>query len=283
MSIRVGTSGFSFDDWKGTVYPENISRQEMLPYYERNLAFDALEVNYTYYRQPSQKTMASMVRRTGPGFRFVVKCYRGMTHEPRGEDGNLKHDSEMFEKFVLGVEPMTKAGRLGCILAQFPPMFLPTNESYEYLLFCKEALGSLRLVVEFRHRAWTSERTFQFLEDNGLGYCCVDEPKIPKLVPFVPRLTGGVAYFRFHGRNKNWFRAPVSERYNYLYSDPELEEFVSPIEELASRAEQTYVFFNNCHAGSAARNAARLKEMMGLDTGEEQEGQMELPDGDMNM
>ncbi len=79
--ILIGTSGFSFDDWVGVVYPADIKKHEMLPYYEKSLGFKALEVNYTYYSMPSMKTMESFARRTSRDFSFIVKAHKSMTHE----------------------------------------------------------------------------------------------------------------------------------------------------------------------------------------------------------
>jgi len=92
----------------------------------------------------------------------------------------------------------------------------------------------------------------------------VDEPQLPRLVPFVPRVTSSITYFRFHGRNTNWFNVPTSERYNYLYSDDELRVFVPIIRSADKSSESAYCFFNNCHAGSAAKNARRIKSLLGL-------------------
>jgi uncharacterized protein YecE (DUF72 family) len=97
-----------------------------------------------------------------------------------------------------------------------------------------------------------------------MGCCVVDEPKIPRLMPFEPRRTSDVAYFRFHGRNQNWFSCSREERYNYLYSKDELGEFIPPLRSVSSGAKMTYTFFNNCHAGAAARNALMMKTMLGL-------------------
>jgi uncharacterized protein YecE (DUF72 family) len=98
----------------------------------------------------------------------------------------------------------------------------------------------------------------------GMGCCVVDEPKLPRLMPFEPRRTSDIAYFRFHGRNQNWFNASREERYNYLYSADELDEFVPPLRSVSAGAKTTYTFFNNCHAGAAARNALMMKQMLGL-------------------
>ena len=115
--ILIGTSGFSFEDWIGEVYPANIKKQEMLPYYEEIFGFKALEVNYTYYSMPSRKTMESFSKRTSDDFSFVVKAYKGLTHE---KADNLK---EQCRHFKDGVSPLGE--NLKALLFQFPYMFLP--------------------------------------------------------------------------------------------------------------------------------------------------------------
>ncbi len=137
-------------------------------------------------------------------------------------------------------------------------------------------LDNIPVVVEFRNKAWAKQDTFNFLRENSLGFCCVDEPPLPRLMPFTPRATSDIGYFRFHGRNMNWFKASVSERYNYLYSEDELKEFVPKVKEVASKTVKTYNFFNNCHAGAAARNAQMMKNLMGM--GKKPEPRMELFD-----
>ncbi|MCD5390674.1 DUF72 domain-containing protein [candidate division NPL-UPA2 bacterium] len=264
--IKIGTSGFSFEDWKGVVYPENITKRNMLPYYEKELGFDTLEVNFTYYRLPSTNTMLGMMRRTSKDFDFVVKSHREMTHEIWADSRRkqLKDTSEVFSKFVYGLRPLIDEGRLGCVLLQFPSFFWPNKPNTDYILACRDMLDNIPVVVEFRNKAWVKEDTFNFLIESNLGFCCPDEPPLPELMPFTPRATSDIGYFRFHGRNMNWFKASVSERYNYLYSEDELKEFVPRVKEVAGRTVKTYNFFNNCHAGAAARNAQMMKNLMGM-------------------
>lgn len=237
----------------------------MLPYYEKEMGFECLEINSTYYALPSQRSMEGMVRKTSSDFKFTVKAFRGMTHEI-WEEGNrrLLDNREVFEKFNFSLAPLREAGRLSCILAQFPPWFLPSRENLDYLNAFRERMYGTPVVVEFRNLAWHKDSTLEFLKKNGLGYCVVDEPRLPRLMPFSPRATSFIGYFRFHGRNPNWFHVPVSVRYDYLYKDEELEKFVNPILEIEGLTHETFVFFNNCHGGSAVKNALRLGEMLGL-------------------
>ena len=276
--IRLGTSGFSFDDWRGVVYPPKIKKQDFLPYYERELGFRCLELNSTYYTLPSQKSMEGMLKKVSTDFKFTVKAFRGMTHEIWEEDRKTLLDNrEVFEKFNFSLAPLREAGNLSCVIAQFPPWFRPDRVTHDYLKTFSKRLGGMPVVVEFRNRAWHNDATLDLLRENGLGYCVVDEPRLPSLMPFNPRATSAVGYFRLHGRNPRWFNVPTSVRYDYLYGEAELQEFLGPIHEVESLTRTTFVFFNNCHAGSAVRNALRLREMLGLSEEPAPGGQRELP------
>lgn len=253
--ILIGTSGFSFQDWKGTVYPKTLKQSEWLGYYERDLGFTALEVNMTYYRLPSPSVFASMSKRTSPEFQFVVKANKDMTHD-------LQDTAPVFERFISCLEPLRHDGKLACVLMQFPYLFTPSQEHYRYLQRSSELLAPIPLIVEFRNSKWTGKKTFAFLREYGIGYCVVDEPRLTGLMPFVPACTSAIGYVRLHGRNTQWFHAPASERYNYCYSAEELRELCGPIQKMASEVQKVFVFFNNCHAGHAAKNARELSRML---------------------
>jgi uncharacterized protein YecE (DUF72 family) len=261
--IKIGTSGFSFDDWKETVYPPGLKKSAWLSFYEKELGFKALEVNFTCYTLPSQKSFEGMSRKTGPDFSFAVKAFRAMTHEIRNKStGQLIDNKEVFDKFLFSLEPLIKDKKLSCILMQFPYSFSNNPENRDYLKTAKDRLKDIPIIVEFRNQAWLNESTFSFLTKHEIGYCAVDEPKLKGLMPFAPRTTSSIGYFRFHGRNKNWFNAPTSIRYDYLYSNDELLEFIPPINAIAVKTNSVLVFFNNCHAGSAAKNAIMLAQIL---------------------
>ncbi len=261
--IKIGTSGFSFDDWRETVYPPGLPKSQWLSFYEKELGFTALEINFTYYTLPSPKSFAGMSRKTGADFCFAVKAFRKMTHDIRDtQTGELIDNKEVFDKFLATLEPLIKDNKLACILMQFPYSFYATAQNKWYLKFAKDQLQNIPVIVEFRNSAWLREETFHWLRTCGLGYCVVDEPKLKGLMPFVPQATSGVGYFRLHGRNSNWFNAPGSIRYDYLYSAEELKQFIQPIQQIAAKTDRVMVFFNNCHAGSAAKNALMLARML---------------------
>jgi uncharacterized protein YecE (DUF72 family) len=261
--IKVGTSGFSFPDWNGTVYPIGLRESDRLAYYEKELGFNVLEVNFTYYTLPSQKSFSAMSKKTSQEFEFVVKAFKGMTHELRDkETGGLVDNQEIFKKFKYSLSPLIEDGKLTCVLAQFPYGFFPNRDNLGYLERFKNEMTDIPLVFELRNQTWLKDQTFQFLEKNGLGFCIVDEPKLSKLMPYLPRMTSEIGYFRLHGRNPNWFNVPASVRYDYLYNEAELKEFVPDIQDISSKTTKTLVFFNNCHAGSAAKNAAQMAKLL---------------------
>jgi len=261
--IRIGTSGFSFPDWKGTVYPVGLQERDWLPFYERELGFKALEVNFTYYTLPSQKSFLAMSQKTSKDFEFVVKSFKGMTHEIRDkETGTMVNNQEIFKKFRYSLDPLIAEGKLSCVLAQFPYGFFPNREGFDYLERFKNEMADIPLVFEFRNRAWFKDQTFQFLGRHKIGFCIVDEPKLPNLMPYLPKTTAEIGYFRFHGRNPNWFNVPIKVRYDYLYREEELKEFVPGIQEVSQRTTKTLIFFNNCYSGSAAKNAAQMAKLL---------------------
>lgn len=121
-------------------------------------------------------------------------------------------------------------------------------------------------VVEFRNSAWISEDTFALLKDLGLGFCSVDEPRLKGLIPPVAAATSAIGYVRFHGRNAaKWFKHDQAyERYDYLYSEEELNEWIPKVKDIESKTVQTYVFFNNHYQGKSVRNAMMFAKLLGL-------------------
>ena len=264
--VRIGTSGYQFPDWSGTVYPKKLKKKDTLSYYAKALEFDTVELNYTYYTLPSAKTSLAMLDRVPEGFEFVLRSHKDMTHDIWEDEKErvFKENEAVFKKFYEGIGPFIENNALGCVLLQFPYMFFPTRQTYDYLSLCKERLPGIEIVVEFRNKAWLRESAFSFLRENGMGYCIVDEPRLSRLHPFYPIATSGIGYLRLHGRNPNWFHTSKDERYDYFYSEDELDELISQIKEVVSKTNKMYIFFNNCPKGQALRNAIMLKKVMGI-------------------
>lgn len=249
--MRIGTSGFSFEDWSGPVYPEGTPKNRMFEDYVE-LGFGAVELNFTYYSMPYAKTMASFAERSGEDFMFSVKLNKKFTHETI-EDEEFKTAAEFFKR---GVTPLEESGKLGAILAQFPYSFKAGTNSVGYVKKLHDLFGS-KLVAEFRNDTWNDAGSFEEILESGISVAGVDVPDLPGLYT-NRRPFGKISYFRFHGRNKRWYGASAAQRYDYLYSAVELGMLADLI---GDAEEPVYVFFNNCHMGQAARNALEFIEM----------------------
>lgn len=253
--IRIGTSGYSYDDWVGPVYPQGLPKRDWLSYYARE--FDTCELNTTFYHMPAPTMLERIAEKVPPGFLFSVKAFQGITHER--EDG-LK----LAPEFSAALAPLREADKLGAVLAQFPYSFHPTQENRDYLLRLREAFGDVPIVVEFRDARWANEDTFDILEEMGFGYCCVDEPPLKGLMPPIAVATGPVAYVRFHGRNaaKWWQHGEAWERYDYMYTAEELQEWVPKLHTLDQKAPLTLVYANNHWSGQAVATARLLRTLL---------------------
>src|SRR5206468_13006180 len=166
---------------------------------------------------------------------------RGRVDRPRRE-----FRAEIFRRFHDALEPLRETGKLGGILMQFPPYVVPKRASLDYLEWAHEQLGGDEMLVEFRHASWLDDEhraeTLAFLERNHMSYVIVDAPRTGarNVLPTVVATTSLTAYVRFHGRNADtWNKrtGSAAERFDYLYSEDELREWVDPLSELAGRSE----------------------------------------------
>jgi uncharacterized protein YecE (DUF72 family) len=257
--ILVGTAGFKYEDWRGAFYPPTLRDSDMLAFYAQE--FPVLEIDYTYYKMPFARTLDAMARKTPASFEFCVKAHKTMTHEVPPDEGSQQL---VFAQFMEAVKPLEEQGKLGCVLLQFPWGFKPARESMRYIERLHELCGERPAVVEFRNSAWVKEETFGLLKKTGLGYCCVDEPKLHGLMPPVAIATSKIGYVRFHGRNaaKWWAHGTASERYDYLYSNDDLQEWLPRIVSLQDQTDKVFVLFNNCHEGKAAINARDMTSLV---------------------
>ena len=254
--VLIGTSGYSFADWVGPFYPPGTRPGDFLAFYARH--FPVVEVNSTYYRVPPPHVLEQMERKTPAGFRFVVKVNQALTHERSLQEPLLRD-------FRAALEPLKAAGKYDGLLAQFPWGFQRSRENESHLAALRESLAGEPLFVEFRHDSWASPGLAEWLRGHALGFCAVDEPPLPGLMPPLALLTGEDAYVRFHGRNaRTWWASGRGggDRYDYDYRPEELQEWVRKVGELAEKARRTYLFFNNCHAGQAARSAKLMQELL---------------------
>jgi uncharacterized protein YecE (DUF72 family) len=296
--IRIGTCSWADEALSKHWYPRGTPAGERLAYYAEH--FDTVEVDSTYYRLPTEEMVERWAERTPEGFVMHVKAFGLMTRHPvklealppdlrdgapTDERGRVERPSrefrgEVFRRFLEALEPLRAAGKLGGILFQFPSYVVYKNHSLDYLQWAREQLEGDEMLVEFRHVSWLDEEhrdeTLRFLEELGATNVIVDAPRIENaknLVPTVLALTSPTAYIRFHGRNAStWNKrgGSAAERFDYLYSDEELHEWVGPLRELSEEAEQAYAFFNNNatspdgSGGRMAQAAANAKALQRL-------------------
>jgi len=271
--VRVGTCSFADDALTKHWYPPGVrSSEQRLRYYSEH--FDTTEVDSTFYRLPSDETTANWAARTPEGFVFHIKAFAPMTrhpvkleqlpadlHEGLEVDGRGRVDrmprevrGEVFKRFAEAIAPLREADKLGGVLLQLAPYVVYRDRSLEYLEWAREQLPDVDVLVEFRHRSWLDDEhradTLAFLEQHGLTNVIVDAPRseAKNLIPTVVALTSSTAYVRLHGRNAETWNVrggSASDRFDYLYSEEELREWVEPLGELSGKAEQAYVLFNN--------------------------------------
>jgi len=264
--IRVGTCSWADESFSKAWYPKGVKSGERLGFYADR--FDVVEANSTFYRLPDEELVARWARLLPDGFVMHVKAFGLMTRHPvrlealpedlhgeveADERGRVDRPSrevrgEVFRRFLAALEPLREAGKLGGILMQFPPYVVPKPRSYEYLEWAREQLAGHEMLVEFRHKAWFDEpaEPLGFLEQHDMTYVTVDAP--PDVIPLVVARTSGTAYVRFHGRNRaTWFKrtGSTAERFDYLYSPTELEEWADTLRELDRNAQVVYAMFNN--------------------------------------
>lgn len=247
----VGTSGFSYPDWVGTFYPPGTRPGAMLPYYARR--FSIVELNFSFYRMPSPGAFEHMIKRTPPGFQFLVKMSSDVTHAL--QLGCLR-------QFLDAVEPLRNAGRFAGVLCQFPQSFHCTRVTSSYLRQLAGRLRGYPSFIEFRHRSWDRKELVREMAALQLGIVSVDVPAIPSLFPRRLFAVGGTVYVRFHSRRAALWYADGKDRYDYSYGEEELENWLEDIQQLMTETERIYLLFNNCRKAQAAHNAAQVKRII---------------------
>jgi len=274
-----------------------MTAESRLRYYAS--VFDGVEVNSSYYAIPDIRNTLRWVERTPPGFVFHVKAYSLLTgHHPRAETvpadlaallprsprrtrrGEIDASSfppealdRAFRLVRTALRPIAEAGKLGYVLFQFAPWVHFEPGRLDYLASLPERLPGWTIAIEFRHRSWLpdhADETLRALSGARLAHVIVDAPAAGHTVPRVTTVTAPTAVFRLHGRNAHgWLRQlrgeepTVREKYDYLYSEAELREFLPEIEGVSEEAEEVFISFNNNNRDYPVQNALMLKRLLG--------------------
>ena len=240
--VRIGCSGWMYDDWRGRLYPEGLGKKRWLERYAE--VFGTVEVNSTFYRLASRDAVAGWVAGTPGDFLFSVKASRYLTHYRR-----LTDLDRGVRRFYERIEPLVESGKLGPVLWQLPENFHRDDDRLGTAL---AGLPAGRHCFEFRHPSWFDPGVYELLRRHGVALVIGDHPQRPFQ---AHELTADWTFIRFHygsrGRNGN-------------YSETELEEWRRRIEGWRSRAE-VFAYFNNDWSGYAVENARRLSRRLGAE------------------
>ncbi|MSO55567.1 MAG: DUF72 domain-containing protein [Acidobacteria bacterium] len=234
--IFVGTSGYNYPAWKGSFYPADLAAAKMLPFYAAR--FPTVEINYTFYRMPTEKVISAWAAQVPEGFRFTLKAPRRITHDAR-----LAGCEDLTEGFcrVAG----TLGDKLGALLFQLPPNLKKD------LAMLEAFLGTLPpeapAALEFRHASWFDEELFGLLKEHGRALCVADSGKLE--TPLA--LTADYAYFRLRDEG---------------YQPSDIEEWGKKIDGLRSRCKNIYVYFKHEEGGKGPAFARELMKHLGIVT-----------------
>ena len=269
LNTYIGTSGWSYPKgegtWKGFFYPPG--RINELEYYSQY--FNTVEINSSFYRPPNPGYVYNWARRVPTGFLFAMKLWQKFTHprvyrDTTGDEAIISQQD--VDVFRSGIEPLAKSGKLGALLAQFPPSFKNDDYGRQILGAVAKTFGEYPLAVELRHRSWSDdEDTVRLLRENNVAWVQIDEPKFRTSVAREVPVTAGIAYLRFHGRNaQDWWSGDGETRYRYLYSPEEIAELSGRVRAALAETRQLFAYFNNHWQAYAPRNANDLKKSLQL-------------------
>jgi uncharacterized protein YecE (DUF72 family) len=240
-SIRIGTSGWSYDHWAGNFYPDDVASAKRLPYYATH--FTTVEINTTFYHLPTEHAVQTWHDEVPPGFAFSAKGSRFITHFRKLSDAK-----ESVALFLAHLAPL--AEKLEVVLWQLPPD-LPANPELLDGFLGELPSGALRHAVEFRDRSWLAEETFAVLRKHNAAHVQVSSDQMPENLT----VTADFVYIRMHG----------TLTYHGAYEMPQLEPWADFLHDQKLHGRGGYVYFNNDAAGHAPKDAARLIATLGAD------------------
>jgi len=226
--IWVGTSGFQYPEWKGTFYPETLSTAKMLPFYASH--FSTTEINYSFYRIPSAKTLGGWSAATPPEFRFSMKAPQEITHVRK-----LRDCSQVLDRYCAVLKTLDT--KLGPVLFQLPPFL--RNDTALLKDFLASLPTGLRCTFEFRHASWFDDESFAALRSSNVALCISDTEK--STTPIV--ITADFGYFRLR---------------NPAYEKADITRWAKEIAKQQDSWKETYVYFRHEETGTGPKFAREL-------------------------
>ncbi|MGE0814951.1 MAG: DUF72 domain-containing protein [Vicinamibacterales bacterium] len=230
--ILVGTSGYNYPEWKGSFYPQDLPASKMLPFYAER--FPSVEINATFYRMPTPKTVAGWAGQVPPTFRFTLKANRRITHDKRLKD--VGDAVDFFVTTARGLGP-----QLAAVLFQTPPNLKCDLERFD--AFLAGVPEGLQGAFEFRHDSWLNDEVYARLRDRNLALCVADTEA--RTVPIVP--TADFAYLRLRDEG---------------YDDEAIRRWTRTAQDLDATCKDVYVYFKHEDAGKGAAFGQRMLELL---------------------
>ena len=271
-AIRIGPAGWSYKDWEGIFYPPGMKQRRVHPLEYLARFFDTAEINTSFYgplKPELGKLWSKRVAASNPRFLFTAKLYRAFTHSPTAvmeptSAATIRPTDEDEIKTREGLDSLASEGKLGALLIQFPISFKNTPLNREYLERLLRQFIEYPRVVEVRDSSWDNPDTLAEFARQNVAFCNIDQPVLGKSLAPTEHVTASIAYVRLHGRNYDqWFDSDNrNDRYNYLYKERELDSWKERIENVAHKAQTTYVITNNHFESKAGVNAIELKSMI---------------------
>jgi uncharacterized protein YecE (DUF72 family) len=237
-AIRIGCSGWTYDDWRGPFYPDGVRLKDRLAYYSTQ--FDTTEINGTFYRLPAEETVIGWAQQAPEGFAFAWKVSRFITHNKKLKDCQDSLDLVFSRMTPLGAHE-------GPALVQLPPMLHRDDERLKR--FLSWLPRGRRVAVEFRHDSWYDQAVYAILRDHGAAFCISDHHDAPS--PWL--VTADFAYVRGHG---------PGGRYRGRYPRKSLEAWATWIAEQRGAGRDVYGYFDNDVKSAAPKDATLLKSRL---------------------
>jgi uncharacterized protein YecE (DUF72 family) len=239
MKVHIGCSGYNYKEWKDMFYPQGLPQSKWLQYYAEQ--YNTVEINASFYRFPTSKSLKTWYEKTPAHFRFSLKANNQITHYKKF------NGTKTLVKDLYAVAAEGLRDKLDCILFQLPPSLKYSFETLERII--DQLDPAFENVLEFRDAGWWNPVVYNTLKSNKIIFCTSSYPNLPE--DFI--ITADTAYIRLHGK---------TELYKSNYSNAELHALSDLITESAVKS--AFIYFDNTWGGNAIHNAKTLKQMMHL-------------------
>lgn len=248
----IGTSGYNYEDWKGTFVPEKTDNYDLLNYYV-NSGMNFLEVTYTFYRMPIAEKIEGICDRLGNNVKMSIRLNKSLMRK--------KPDKLEIQSFKDGIAPAIERGTAVALFADFHHLFTASRENFDILKELKESFQDMPLFIELTNSTWHKARFYEEFKANEIGLCTVDGPTFRGFAPYYPVCSNYGVYFRLYGKNPMWLSG-TDKFLEYNYSEKEMKKFIQDASDVAVMAKNIFISFCNVEKGYAPKNALQFIDMI---------------------